>query len=614
MRLSFIFPLKCIIALSALCYTAQISQADTIQGVTVYNASNLLETNVKNLGKYNDGVMLAVFNGSVRDLIWTNGITQILIFRGTTADVGSERGIQVGNKFFFTATSDTYGTELYVTDGTALGTVLVKDLVFGADSSEPKEFIVLGNFACFKFYNGFDFVFGCSDGTPSGTNSLFRLTTYSYSTASSAILGNKLIMMGSDPTKGDEPFITDGTLVGTSLLNDLSLGNSHYNSNWYNFTVINNRVYFNYLIGNAKSEIWSTDGTPGGTIRVLTSPQIFDLKYITALISFEGKLIIPGHTPDLDDGRILVTDGSVNGSVSELYRAGVTPAKKWLKGVREVSDKVRIPLEFSDYSLIGVVECSSVACTLDENATFAEGVDRGVKLGNFWYLDLESLDIGFEFAQVQASPPHPFNFISDIVYGNNDPQYDFANASIINNQIFVTGEDHHDGTALFILTQGPDNCLSDVFKHNPGLCGCGIPENDSDIDGDLVPDCIDSCVFGQGSGCPLATPTPQPTPTPSNGSDFSLLPAPWVKVSKGKVSTFPGYWDQDGVYYFSVTIQIPKKKAKTKFFHATRKNLASIAKNLPKGTLVSIRYYYVLPVSTPVYTSPWSKIKKIKIK
>ncbi|MBW1901200.1 MAG: hypothetical protein JRJ20_06140, partial [Deltaproteobacteria bacterium] len=36
-----------------------------------------------------------------------------------------------------------------------------------------------------------------------------------------------------------------------------------------------------------------------------------------------------------------------------------------------------------------------------------------------------------------------------------------------------------------------DGCPDDPDKTEPGVCGCGVPETDSDIDG--VPDCIDNC-------------------------------------------------------------------------------------------------------------------------
>ena len=36
-----------------------------------------------------------------------------------------------------------------------------------------------------------------------------------------------------------------------------------------------------------------------------------------------------------------------------------------------------------------------------------------------------------------------------------------------------------------------DNCPNDPDKTEPGVCGCGIPDTDSDLDG--IPNCIDNC-------------------------------------------------------------------------------------------------------------------------
>jgi hypothetical protein len=38
-----------------------------------------------------------------------------------------------------------------------------------------------------------------------------------------------------------------------------------------------------------------------------------------------------------------------------------------------------------------------------------------------------------------------------------------------------------------------DLCPDDPFKLEPGLCGCGVEDDDTDSDGDTVPDCIDQC-------------------------------------------------------------------------------------------------------------------------
>ncbi|MFQ5413004.1 MAG: hypothetical protein ACE5E6_00960, partial [Phycisphaerae bacterium] len=38
-----------------------------------------------------------------------------------------------------------------------------------------------------------------------------------------------------------------------------------------------------------------------------------------------------------------------------------------------------------------------------------------------------------------------------------------------------------------------DGCPLDPKKTDPGVCGCGVPDDGADADMDGVPDCIDLC-------------------------------------------------------------------------------------------------------------------------
>ncbi len=45
--------------------------------------------------------------------------------------------------------------------------------------------------------------------------------------------------------------------------------------------------------------------------------------------------------------------------------------------------------------------------------------------------------------------------------------------------------------ALLCLVPACDKCPTDPDKTDPGICGCGVPDTDSDGDGVL--DCLDNC-------------------------------------------------------------------------------------------------------------------------
>jgi hypothetical protein len=47
------------------------------------------------------------------------------------------------------------------------------------------------------------------------------------------------------------------------------------------------------------------------------------------------------------------------------------------------------------------------------------------------------------------------------------------------------------GTPAVVYLRRPDNCPADPVKLDPGFCGCGVTEQDTDID--LVIDCVDKC-------------------------------------------------------------------------------------------------------------------------
>jgi len=87
--------------------------------------------------------ILADANGG----LWRTDGTVAGTFKYTTKVIVDSGVSQVilNNKIYFGGISATSGKELWVTDGTDDGTMLVKDIVGGTGSSSPGDLVVLNN-------------------------------------------------------------------------------------------------------------------------------------------------------------------------------------------------------------------------------------------------------------------------------------------------------------------------------------------------------------------------------------------------------------------------------------------------------------------------------------
>ncbi len=180
----------------------------------------------------------------------------------------------VGGTLYFAAT-DANGTELWKSDGTALGTTLVKDIYLGTspdwysgqpvgNSGNPSNLTNVGGTLYFTATDGSGTELWKSDGTEAGTTAVG--SPGSFSNASNLTeAGGTLYFSATDPSHGQELWKSDGTADGTTLVKDINPAGS---SNPQALTNLGGELYFSATDPEHGRELWRSDGTADGTVLV----------------------------------------------------------------------------------------------------------------------------------------------------------------------------------------------------------------------------------------------------------------------------------------------------------------------------------------------------------
>lgn len=130
----------------------------------------------------------------------------------------------MGGVLYFAASTSAQGSELWVSDGTEVGTKLVKDINPGTGDANPSTPVPVGGLVYFTANDGSSgHELWRSDGTAAGT---FRLKDIRPGSVSSGVLfmqrlGARLFFVADDGTSGNELWVSDGTAAGTRPLTDL---------------------------------------------------------------------------------------------------------------------------------------------------------------------------------------------------------------------------------------------------------------------------------------------------------------------------------------------------------------------------------------------------------
>jgi ELWxxDGT repeat protein len=173
----------------------------------------------------------------------------------------------VGDLLFFQASDGTHGPELWATDGTAVGTRLVKDIQSGPDGSQPNYLVDLNGTLLFTASDAAGSTLWKSDGTAEGTVLVKAVGSDPFSSVRYLkAVGGTLFFVGDDQVVGGELWKSDGTTEGTTLVKDIRPGRAA--TELENLTDVNGKLYFSANDGASGRELWKSDGTAAGTVMV----------------------------------------------------------------------------------------------------------------------------------------------------------------------------------------------------------------------------------------------------------------------------------------------------------------------------------------------------------
>lgn len=199
----------------------------------------------------------------------------------------------IGNDVLFNAFTPDLGGELYRSDGTAAGTVLLNDIATGAGWSYPNAFAQKNKLIYFIGDDAIGTALYATDGTPAG---LRRVTAYidraNYFVVNFNVADNGQIfyVLGYRNGFGYELWHSNGT-----ELSGENLGASLYYDN--NYTVIVGNTAF-FVAGDFDHgfELWKSDGTSAGTKMVKDVFAGFEGSYPYSLFAFKGSLYFGAYS------------------------------------------------------------------------------------------------------------------------------------------------------------------------------------------------------------------------------------------------------------------------------------------------------------------------------
>jgi ELWxxDGT repeat protein len=281
---------------------------------------------VSNLVNVNGELFFTADNGENGVELWKSDGTPagtLLVRDIRPGAMGSDLSglTNLNGKLLFAANDGATGKELWKSDGTQAGTVRVKDILRVVGSSNPTDIVAMNGLLYFTANDGQrGYELWKSDGTEGGTTLVKDILTDTRVSSRPQHLVNAnglLFFIAIDPSGNRRLYKSDGTAAGTMKVSDAP-------ADLQEMTNVNGTLFFSARDAAHGRELWKSDGTSAGTVLVkdLTpgpgSSTGYGTPHLSYLTSANGKLYFnadsPGPAPYSNTESLWVSDGTEAGT------------------------------------------------------------------------------------------------------------------------------------------------------------------------------------------------------------------------------------------------------------------------------------------------------------
>ena len=318
-------------------------QTLSMQGVIAANPQGFVSMNNRAFfaGSSAAGIELWKTDGTLSGTVLVKDINPFTDQFGTPFSSEPFGLTPMNGVLYFFADDGTHGFELWRSDGTTAGTMLVKDIRSGASDSLPPasqdsrlagrnmQPCARGNvlfFCAREFITGpYGYELWSSDGTAAGTIQVRDIFTGTNSQGLSndsipadlTAIGSVVYFSAEDGTTGRELWKSDGTTFGTLRVRDINPGTN--SSNPLLLTAVGNVLYFTADDGTNGRALWRSDARGTSMVKDFASGITF--ASISELTAFGDDLYFVVSTTmfiglnSIHSAQVWRSDGASNGTV-----------------------------------------------------------------------------------------------------------------------------------------------------------------------------------------------------------------------------------------------------------------------------------------------------------